>query len=219
MSHGSSKSSGSIAESSSSAFFSSQSSSSSSHSEYVSSADSSGGGGSFPESSSESLSSDDVGTCTIEWNSLSWAGQNNGDPWVITRNGSRIRVNVEDSENCGGSNDNIQTAGAEAQIQVGASDIYLGFEFSGIAEVQATGFEAIYFYLNGNLVASATSPGGNTSAEDTCEMGPSIVDYHVPPPYLLEADTLNYLEIEFNTGDSLYHVNSYYQANFTCETA
>ncbi len=154
------------------------------------------------------------GTCLIEWDTSVYSGQLVGNPWVVSLGGSRIRVNIEDSENCGGVNADIQTAEATATVTVGAVDINLGFDFSGIAEEEATGFEVIQFYLNGVLVADATSPG--TIGGDTCLMGPAVATYHVAPPYLLPALSVNTLLITFTTNDGLYHYGAYYEANLNC---
>jgi hypothetical protein len=154
------------------------------------------------------------GSCSISWDTSVYSGQNNGNPWTVSNSGSRLRVDLEDSEICGGPNNNTQTGTATATIAVVGADVALGFSFSGISEMQDTGYENISFYLDAVLVASATSPGGSLG----CEMGASIVTYHVAPPYILTAGA-HTMEIIFDSGDALYHVDSYYQADFTCTTA
>ena len=151
------------------------------------------------------------GLCDITWDTSIYSGQNNGNPWTVSNGGSRLRVDLEDSANCGGANSNTQSGTATATIEVVGADVALGLAFSGIAERQDTGYENISFYLDGNLVASATSPGGNLG----CEMAAAVVTYHVAPPYILTAG-LHTLEVNFSSGDPLYHVSSYYQADFTC---
>jgi len=151
------------------------------------------------------------GSCNLEW-ITTYSGQNNGNPWTVSNNGSGLRIDLEDSENCGGSNENVQSGTAIATITVVGSNVELGFAFSGIAEMQDSGFENISFYLDDERVASATSPGGNLG----CEMGPSVVTYWVNPPYILEAGTHTFL-VDFSSGDSLFHVGSYYAAEFTCQ--
>lgn len=158
--------------------------------------------------------------CGLVWDTSVYYGQLYGNPWVVSNGGNTIRVNVEDSWNCGGSNWDIQTAEATATIKVGANDVDLDFSFSGIAEEQEIGFENILFYLNWNLVAIATSPGSNGGApppNDTCNQGPAVTTYFVPPPYRLPAGSVNLLKIYFTTGDGNYHQGSYYEANFTCK--
>jgi hypothetical protein len=84
--------------------------------------------------------------------SISWTTTHNGtlgDPWVITNNGNNIRFNLDNSENCGGSNPNTQSGTAECTVLNTTSDIMLGFNFEGIAELQETGYENISFYLSG----------------------------------------------------------------------
>jgi hypothetical protein len=69
-----------------------------------------------------------------------------GNPWVITNAGKGLRYNVEDSENCGGTNPNIQTGMALATIVI-TTPTLMGFDFQGNAELQSSGYENISFYL------------------------------------------------------------------------
>jgi len=61
------------------------------------------------------------------------------------------------------------------------------------------------------LLASATSAGGSQG----CAMGPAVQTYFINPPYSLSKNKQYKLKINFNSGDNLYHVNSFYQANYT----
>jgi len=74
-------------------------------------------------------------------------GGTSGNPWSITNGGKTIRYSLEDSQNCGGSNPNTQIGTAEAIIINTESKITMGFSFTGIAELQDSGFENIQFYL------------------------------------------------------------------------
>ena len=82
--------------------------------------------------------------------SIAWATSSLGtvaDPWVETNGGRSLRFNVEDSDGaCGGSNANVQSGTAIATITVTATT-QMDFDFSGIAELQDTGYENISFYL------------------------------------------------------------------------
>jgi hypothetical protein len=82
---------------------------------------------------------------TITW--ITTYGGTSGNPWTISNGGKTIRYSLEDSENCGGSNPNTQTGTAEAIIINTTSKITMGFSFTGIAELEAVGFENIQFYL------------------------------------------------------------------------
>lgn len=82
---------------------------------------------------------------SITW-STTYAGTS-GNPWTITNDGKTIRYSLENSENCGGSNTNTQTGTAEAIIENKTQKIIMGFNFTGIAELQDSGFENIQFYL------------------------------------------------------------------------
>lgn len=82
--------------------------------------------------------------------SIIWAttyGGTSSNPWNITNGGKTIRYSLEDSQDCGGSNRNTQTGTAEAIIINTESSITMGFSFTGIAELEASGFENIQFYL------------------------------------------------------------------------
>jgi hypothetical protein len=157
------------------------------------------------------------GTCDINWNTSSYdviAGVpvTVDNRWVVSNNGQTIRINVEDSVECGGTNNYVQNGIATATIDVVGDDFNLDFNFSGIAEKELSGYESIIFTLNDELLATATSPGGNLG----CEMGPVISTFYLPPPYTLRSGNQYILKIEFTTGDNHYHKDAYYQADFTC---
>jgi hypothetical protein len=143
--------------------------------------------------------------------SIIWAttfyGTNDGDPWLITRGGNSIRFSIEDSGNCGGSNDNVQGGTAIATIQTGSQAVQFDLTFDGLAELQDSGYENIEFLLDSVLLATATSQ----DLDQGCDMGPVTSTFFVSFPMLLAANTTYVLEINFTTGDALYHVDGYYQ--------
>jgi len=63
------------------------------------------------------------------------------------------------------------------------------------------------------LLASATSAGGGSG----CEMGPADQTYFINPPYKLIRNKQYKLKINFTSGDELFHVGSYYQADYTLD--
>jgi hypothetical protein len=132
-------------------------------------------------------------------------------PWVVSNQNLKIRYNVTDSENCGGTCSSIQAGTATATITVGAVNVNMGLSFSGIGELEAPDFEKITFSLDGTEIAKANAAGGNLG----CEMGPVVQTYIVPPPYLLLAGTVHTLFINFTTNDGLYHVGSFYEVDLT----
>jgi hypothetical protein len=83
---------------------------------------------------------------TLELNWQTTHGGTSGNPWSISNSGKTIRFTLEDSENCGGSNENTQSGTAEASFTPTAN-LSLGFSFDGIAELQDSGYENIEFYL------------------------------------------------------------------------
>jgi len=70
-----------------------------------------------------------------------------GNPWTISNGGKTIRFSLDDSANCGGSNSQRQFGTATAIIISPESNITMGFNFTGIAELQDSGFENIFFFL------------------------------------------------------------------------
>jgi hypothetical protein len=61
------------------------------------------------------------------------------------------------------------------------------------------------------LLAYATSAGG----DQECAMGPAVQNFLIQPPYQLRAGVTYKFLIVFNSGDALFHVGSYYQANYS----
>ncbi len=148
---------------------------------------------------------------------LTWATTSNttGVPscqpsgWTISNQNLRIRYDISNSVNCGGTCAITQTGVATATITVGGLNTYLGLDFTGIGEREQSNFEKIKFTLNGGSysnveLANAHAPGGNKE----CKMGPVVKQYLVPPPYLLIAYTVYTLTIDFTTADALYHKNA-----------
>jgi hypothetical protein len=129
--------------------------------------------------------------------------------WVVSNSGMSVRYNIANSLNCGGSCNITQTGTATATINVGSQNLNMALSFEGIAERQATNFENIRFFLNNVEVARATSPGGNLG----CQFGPAVSTFLVASPYPLNANTQYTLRIEFTTGDALYHVGCFYDAD------
>jgi hypothetical protein len=134
--------------------------------------------------------------------------------WTISNQNLRIRYSISNSVDCGGTCNLTQTGIATATITVGGLNTYLGLDFTGVGEREQSDFEKIKFTLNGGSysnveLANAHAPGGNKE----CKMGPVVKQYLVPPPYLLIANTIYTLTINFTTNDPLYHKDAYYEVN------
>lgn len=156
--------------------------------------------------------------CNIEdinW-SFTYNGTLNGNPWVVSNSGLSIRYNVEDSLICGGSNSNTQFGTAIATIITGSGNpVTLDINFDGVAELEQSGSESLNISLNNNIIASATSAGGNLG----CSMGP-IIKTIIPLQQNLTPNQTHELRIEFTTVDELFHVGAYYDINLIfCEGA
>lgn len=132
-------------------------------------------------------------------------------PWLITNSNLKIRYNITDSQDCGGTCDSIQSGTATATITVGGLDVNMGLSFEGIGELQAAQFEQITFFLDGVEIANANAAGGNLG----CQMGPVVQNFIQAPPYFLLANSVHTLFINFTTNDELYHVGAYYEVDLT----
>jgi hypothetical protein len=130
------------------------------------------------------------------------------NPWVITNNNKSVRYNITDSLNCGGTCNDVQEGTATAFITVGNKKVFMDLDFEGIGELQAVNYELIEIYLDGELIANASSTGGGLLCD---AFGPITKNYIIPPPYVLEANSSHTLYINFTTNDEFYHVGCYYQ--------
>ena len=135
----------------------------------------------------------------------------NSTPWTITNNNSRIRYDIENSSNCGGSCADLQSGTATATITVGASDVDMGLDFEGIGELEAPNFEKIEFELDGVQVARAQAAGGGQQ----CAMGPVVKTFVTPSPYRLNANTSYTFFINFTTNDALFHNGAFYEVDLS----
>lgn len=145
---------------------------------------------------------------SISWNT-SYSGTLNGNPWIISNNNKKIRYNVEDSGDCGGSNNNIQTGLAIATINTGNANVNMEIDFDGLGEAQASEFELIRFYLDNNLIGSANAPGGGLG----CVMGTVVKNPPNIPTIVLSPNTQYEFKIDFTTNDALFHVGAFYEVN------
>lgn len=157
--------------------------------------------------------------------------------WSITTQNTRLRYNIVDSQNCPPGTCNIVQAGsALAIIQVGGTPTTFSISFNGRGEVQAPSvFEVLNFYLDPSSITNMTTSGrtriGGASAPGGglgCGVGePVVKDFSAPLPYtaspylsslssgvyslIMPANSIWSLFVDFTTGDTLYHVNCYYE--------
>lgn len=132
--------------------------------------------------------------------------------WAVTNNNYTLRYNIANAVGCpGGTCSVIQTGTATATITVGPSPVKMYIYFEGLGEAQDADFEKITFVLDSVLVAKANAPGGKLG----CTMGPVVKQFIVAQPYLLAANSVHTLAIDFTTNDALYHVNAYYEINLS----
>jgi hypothetical protein len=141
---------------------------------------------------------------------LAWVTtQNNVNPkdggWRILNQGRQIRFDIQDSKDCGGTNDEIQSGTATATITTGETYEFIP-KIEGIGELQDEMYEIMNVKLNGKLIVSSNSTGGDLE----CKMGPIHMEEYVSPPYILTPGVHKF-EIQFTTEDESYHKKAYYK--------
>ena len=152
--------------------------------------------------------------------SLSWStSQNNvisGIPggWVIENDGRSIRFVIQNSFNCGGPNNSVQSGNAVVTIVTGTQGYKFNPILSGLGEAQDSGFENMTLNLNGTDILRSTSAGGKLECSANI---PVIQTALVAPPYTLQPNTTNTFTLSFTTQDNFYHVNAFYLLNLTFE--
>lgn len=132
-----------------------------------------------------------------------------GALWSINNAGYGLRISWEDSQNCGFLNDKIQSGTATVGITASVAQ-NIGILWSGIAELQDTGFENMEVRIDGVLIGKATSAGGKLG----CAMGDVISTNYYPSGYPLTVG-VHTITITATTFDNLYHVGSYYNFIFS----
>lgn len=106
-----------------------------------------------------------------------------GNPWVITNNGRSLRFNVENSENCGGLNANVQSGQATTTIEVEDSADTIKLQ-KGKVIVKDGKLSCLCCPVPFGLLARGTSDGQGLG----CAMGPIVSQFLVEPPYQLSTN-------------------------------
>lgn len=124
--------------------------------------------------------------------------------WAVRNSGYGLRISWENSLNCGGANNKVQEGTAAVNINVPTAQT-IQIIWTGIAELQDSGYENMSLYIDNVLIGKATSAGGLKS----CQMGNVISTNYYPSGYPLTVGE-HTISITATTSDALYHVDSYY---------
>jgi len=132
-------------------------------------------------------------------------------PWYVLDEGLGLRLDWEDDYNCRSHNPYTQNATATCEITV-PKRMLMTVNWSGVGEVQDSGFDVMSLYVDGNLVGSAHAPGGDLG----CDGGMAPVVSNPPPPQqvILEPGS-HVLFIDATTNDELYHFGAWYRFDLT----
>ena len=157
-----------------------------------------------------------LGICNAIDFSITWDTTQDGvaetdGGWRIDNDGRSVRFAIEDSVDCGGPNDEIQSGTAVATIVV-PEDYLLTLNIEGMAEQVDSGFELMSVYLDDALVVTATSAGRDDGNyyDNNCEMVPAVVTFLRDVPFVL-AEGEHTFRIDFTTNDALWHQNAFYE--------
>jgi hypothetical protein len=144
----------------------------------------------------------------LEWD-LTLDNPCSDSSWQISQNNTQLRFNIENSKNCGGTCEEIQSGTAVANITVGNKDVLMNVDFFGVGELQNSDFEKIEFILDSQTIAKAHAAGGGRG----CQFGPVVKSYLLPAPYKLLKGTQHKLVVNFTTADDRFHKDCFYQIN------
>ena len=138
--------------------------------------------------------------------------------WYVENAGKTVGFNIQNSKNCGFCNASTQYGNAIATFTTGNFGYNFEYELVGAGEREATGYENMSLYLTGGddynntLMVFATSPGGGLK----CTTGGAVLQtVNVPPPIFLKPNREYIFRLQFTTADPLYHIDCFYQCNFT----
>lgn len=149
-----------------------------------------------------------------------------GSPWSLSEDGFRVRIDWENSANCGGSNSNRQIGTAVATIETDR-DLLMTVTWSGKGEIQDPSdsnpgtYEHMALLLDDEEIGMARSPGGGFGCTDldTGEHVRDVVSFPPSPQQVLVRTGTRVLRINADTVDGLYHIGAWYQFELTFEEA
>ena len=87
----------------------------------------------------------------------------------------------------------------------------LAYTLQGQGELEDSGFDELEFFIDGDIVASSTSPGGDLGCPGGD--GPVVVTTTQASPVAVSGDIT--LLLEFTTKDGAYHQDSFYELTFS----
>ena len=132
-------------------------------------------------------------------------------PWSVDATGTDLSFHFENSLNCGGQNDNIQTGTARGQISLTKSS-KLGISWTGLVEHQSSSFEKLTVKVNNQIAILAESVNNSQG----CAMGRPTSEQTSPVSLSLEPGE-HQIEIEINSVDASYHSGAYYNVVISVE--
>lgn len=118
-----------------------------------------------------------------------------------------LRISFEDSENCGGTNNQTQSGTASRRVCLEAP-MRLTVQMVGLVETQNDGFEEAESRVDGQVVAS----GGSYGEEGGCVMRENSAQGSIDLPA-----GGHWIELSASTNDGLYHVGAYWEFTLTWE--
>lgn len=150
---------------------------------------------------------------TEGWKVQLQSGFLNGESALEVDDPKRIRVQFEDSENCGGSNGNVQRVSVDLTLKAVRGDWRVELkEYDGLAELQDPGYEHLdFFYTTPEdsepvYMLRADSRGGNAG----CAMGEPVYEPGVKEVNIKENNEIT-LTFYATTVDGRFHKKAFYE--------
>lgn len=164
-----------------------------------------------------------IGGAEFEWQSYTANGFI-ANPPPVTLGANSIRIDYEDSSNCGGPNPDTQTVEALGTFTTSSTTV-LSAHITGLAELQNGTFDMVVWLVKrpGDADYVLLARGQSTALGLGCEMGPLRWDY-VSPEVAQAGDTfyltcpsgVTNIKVIGTTNDGLYHVGAFHNVEFTC---
>jgi hypothetical protein len=125
--------------------------------------------------------------------------------WQVNNTGLEVRFNIEDSANCGGTNDEIQSGNATGSFVVPPGGNTLTLNLSGLVEHQGSEFDVMVIRVDGVQAMRAESQ----LLLQGCTMGQPQFSPGSQVQIALSAG-VHTVDLEFTTVDSAFHKDAFY---------
>lgn len=142
---------------------------------------------------------------------LSETGFEGSDPWTVGENNLTLRLDFEDSQDCGGSNPNSQS-GTASSIITTTCPLTMKISWYGQGEAEDPGYETLGIVINGVTVVQAATDGSGGAG---CGPVPTVPEGGTTNPQEVELPLgESTIDVTMDTIDAAWHQDAYYEITF-----